>query len=175
LSFQNTWKVEAGISVPAPTRKGGEKGGTTVESKKELLKQILHRFGKKGKNLDEEFYELDLHAIQRTIERTDLDLLEIIRLDFVLLEFAPQIPSGHWVYLYRESELLGGFLIRPDKKPRTFLLEGMEVKGIMQVSGKIFMGAKIKTKKLPKPEYWKFFPTEDAEPPKKGKWKKLRR
>jgi len=146
-----------------------------VRSKEELLKEILRRFGKEGKDLDAEFYELDLHAVQRYLERTDTELLETLKLFLIMENLSKEIPTGHWVYLYKGTKLIGGFPIRHDKKPRTFLLEGMEVKGIMQVSGKIFLESRIRTKVLSKPEYWKFFPTEDAEPPKKGVWRKLRR
>jgi hypothetical protein len=140
-----------------------------VQSKKNLLKQILRRFGKEGKNLDAEFYELDLHAVQRYLERTDTELLETLKLFLILENLTKDIPTGHWIYVYRGSKLIGGFPIRADKKPRTFLLKGMETDGIMVVDGKIFIGSDLKVKKLSKPEYWKWVPTE-----KGGDWVKIK-
>jgi len=143
-------------------------------SKEKLLKEILNRFGKPGKDLDKEFYELDIHAVQRYIERTSADYREALK-TFILLEnLTSQIPAGHWVYLYDGTTLLGGFPIRKDGTPRTFLLEGMEVDGIMVVDGKIFLNEK-RVKKLPKPEYWKWVPVENSKDPKRrGRWVKIK-
>ena len=140
-------------------------------SKDKLLKKILNRFGKPGKNPDAEFYELDMHAVQRYIERTSADYREALKTFILLDNLSSRIPAGHWVYLYDGTTLIGGFPIREDGNPKTFLLEGMEVKGIMVVEGKIFLNEQ-RVKKLPKPEYWKWVPVENRK--KKGKWIKIK-